>query len=888
MASIVSDYEYDIFISYRQKDNKGDRWVSEFVESLKTELESTFKEEVSVYFDINPHGGLLETHEVDASLKGKLKCLIFIPVISQTYCDPKSFAWQYEFCEFNKLAKEDRLGRNIRIAGGNVASRILPVKIHDLEPADNLLLENELGGVLRGIDFIYKSAGVNRPLRANEDHPQENLNKTYYRDQINKVANAVKDIINSIRYNEISTDGFTSNESLISQTRRLPFRKKLAGRNVLRASLVYILAALVFWKVLVISSGLLNIPETIIKLVTLGLVIMFPFAILLAWLYERSPKGFIRTGSVASYENPYRDEQKKPFTSNTFMALLLVTAVALFILFPQRSNTQPKNRSNDFEKSIAVLPFVNDSPDMENTYFINGIMDEILNNLQQIKDFMVLSRTSTEQFRGVSGLTIPEIGKKLDVNYIVEGSGQKYGNTFRLRVQLIDANNEKHLWGESFEQEIIETKDIFQIQSRIAQSIAAELKATITPEEKQRIENLPTTSLTAYDFYQRGHDEIAKCPYPEFNPAIINRAESYFQKALEYDSTFALAYFGLAEVLWIKIDRDPTVSERGIFNKYLDSMLVFADIALSFDDKLEGPYIVKAAYFGIKGNVKMTLAEYDKAIRYNPNDSWAYYMKGLMYEELDIVKSLENMQKAASLDHGPELNNILTRIGLNYCMAGFPEVGNEYFLEALKLDGDSIKYLNNSIRLTAGLQEDFKKVFDHFEKSYLKDSANSEVLDALGLYYSVTGRFHESLKYYKKFLSGIKEIEQVNQYISPFIGYVYAQNGYKKEAADFFKRQIEKYNFRIKSSIPSEKCIIAYQLAVIYASKGDKEKAIENLKIFNQNPSYSLKWVRAIRHPVFNIISNEPEYQKIVSNVESKYKVQHEKVGIWLEEQGKL
>ena len=117
---------------------------------LKTELESTFKEDISVYFDINPHDGLLETHEVDASLKEKLKCLIFIPVISQTYCDPKSFAWQYEFCAFNKLAKEDQLGRSIRLAGGNVASRILPVKIHDLDPEDKKLIEDELGGSAPG------------------------------------------------------------------------------------------------------------------------------------------------------------------------------------------------------------------------------------------------------------------------------------------------------------------------------------------------------------------------------------------------------------------------------------------------------------------------------------------------------------------------------------------------------------------------------------------------------------------------------------------------------------------------------------------------------------------------------------------------------------------
>ena len=205
MASLIPGYEYDIFISYRQKDNKGDRWVSEFVEALRTELESTFKEEISVYFDINPHDGLLETHDVDASLKEKLKCLVFIPVISRTYCDPKSFAWQHEFCVFNKMAREDPFGLDVKLRGGNVASRILPVKINDLDPEDNEMLEKELGGFLRAIDFIYKEPGVNRPLTIDDD-PKSNLNRTSYRNQINKVANAIKEIIRAMR-SPIKADG---------------------------------------------------------------------------------------------------------------------------------------------------------------------------------------------------------------------------------------------------------------------------------------------------------------------------------------------------------------------------------------------------------------------------------------------------------------------------------------------------------------------------------------------------------------------------------------------------------------------------------------------------------------------------------------------------------
>jgi len=200
MAGLIQEYEYDVFISYRQNDNKYDGWVTAFVHNLILELEATIKEKVSVYFDINPQDGLLETHSVDKSLEDKLKCLIFIPIISKTYCDKKSYAWQHEFCAFNKLAREDKFGRDIKLSRGNFASRILPVKIHELDPEDILLLENELGGSLRSIDFIYKSAGVNRPLRANEDHPYGNINNTYYRDQINKVANAISEILSVLKY----------------------------------------------------------------------------------------------------------------------------------------------------------------------------------------------------------------------------------------------------------------------------------------------------------------------------------------------------------------------------------------------------------------------------------------------------------------------------------------------------------------------------------------------------------------------------------------------------------------------------------------------------------------------------------------------------------------
>ena len=179
MPSLIQGYNYDIFISYRQKDNKHDGWVTEFVDNLKGELESTFKEEVSVYFDINPSDGLLETHDVDESLKEKLKCLVFIPIISRTYCDPKSFAWEHEFKAFVEEASKDQYGLKVKLPNGNVEGRVLPVQIHDLDAEDQKLCESVLKGVIRGIEFIYKEPGIDKPLTPDDDE-NKNLNNTKY------------------------------------------------------------------------------------------------------------------------------------------------------------------------------------------------------------------------------------------------------------------------------------------------------------------------------------------------------------------------------------------------------------------------------------------------------------------------------------------------------------------------------------------------------------------------------------------------------------------------------------------------------------------------------------------------------------------------------------
>lgn len=242
MSSVIPGFEYDIFISYRHNDNRSG-WVTDFVNALNEELAATIKDPLSIYFDKNPHDGLLETDSVDKSLEGKLKCLIFIPIISQTYCDPKSFAWQHEFCAFNRLSKHDSFGRDIKLINGNVTSRILPVKIHDVDAEDRIAIEKEIGAALRAIEFIFKSPGVNRPLLAHEEHPQDNLNNTFYRDQVNKVANAIKGIIQATKTPSNVNPQPARNEI----KNEAPPRKSLSNKLIFGAVTLVVFLAVIFW-----------------------------------------------------------------------------------------------------------------------------------------------------------------------------------------------------------------------------------------------------------------------------------------------------------------------------------------------------------------------------------------------------------------------------------------------------------------------------------------------------------------------------------------------------------------------------------------------------------------------------------------------------------------
>jgi TolB-like protein/Tfp pilus assembly protein PilF len=707
MASLIPGYEYEIFISYRQKDNKYDGWVTEFVDNLKRELEATFKEDVSVYFDINPHDGLLETHDVDASLREKLNCLIFIPIISRTYCDPKSFAWEHEFKAFVELASQDQFGLKVKLPNGNVASRVLPVRIHDLDAADIKECESVLGGVLRGIEFIYKSAGVNRPLRSTEEKPHENLNKTIYRDQINKVALAIKDIITAIEH---------------------PGQK----------------------------------PEGILKEV-------------------------VKTKS----------EKANKLIPKTIVAPVIVLALIVlgYFFFPKIFKP-----SKHIEKSIAVLPFRNDTPNDSTTYFMDGVMEEVLNNLQSIKDLRVISRNSVEQYRNNTTKSTPEIAKALGVNYIVEGSGQKYGNSFRLRVQLIKAAKEGHLWGKSYEKEIKFAKDIFSIQSEIAQAIATQLEAAITPREKQLIEKTHTANLEAYDAYHKG--EFYRKIWTQND---LETAMKYYKIALEKDPEYAQAYCGIAYV-WMIYAGQGYLSQAEASSKEYAALMSAQKLDSALAEVHYGFAIYKMyTEFDWKGSE----SEYQKAIRINPNyaEAHAYYS---------------------------HLLNIL----------GNPEEAMQQIELALKQDpyNPLIKGLYGVDLLFVHRYNDAITVSREALKT---DSTLSPGLTALMLSLHMTGRYDEALELWKTDL-----------YLT-YPGLVHAfDQGYAKAGyIGALSREADTLLAQSKTTNVNPD-----DLYWLYVCCGNKERALDYLERCYEVHDPNLIYLSL---PVFDCLHNEPRYQAL-------------------------
>src|SRR3954470_17885377 len=298
------------------------------------------------------------------------------------------------------------------------------------------------------------------------------------------------------------------------------FFEEIKRRKVYRVAVAY---AVVAGGAIQLASSVFpawELPNWALRLVILLLLIGFPISLILAWALEVTPEGIRATPLT-----PSAPRRRRNVVALVLIGIIVSAAAGFFLL--------PRASARKIDKSIAVLPFENFSDDKENAYFADGIQDDILTNLSKIGDLKVISRTSVMPYRGKEK-NVKEIGKALGVSAILEGSVRKSGNRVRVNVQLINAENDQHVWSEVYDRDLT---DVFAIQTDLARKIAEELHAKLSPSEKALINRKPTENGEAYLAFveaQNLHTQLEELPK-------LKQAQQLYERALQLDPNFALA-----------------------------------------------------------------------------------------------------------------------------------------------------------------------------------------------------------------------------------------------------------------------------------------------------------------------------------------------------------
>jgi TolB-like protein/Tfp pilus assembly protein PilF len=296
------------------------------------------------------------------------------------------------------------------------------------------------------------------------------------------------------------------------------------------------------------------------------------------------------------------------------------------------------------EKSIAVLPFENLSRDPDNAYFTDGVQDEILTDLAKIADLKVISRTSVMQYKSIVVRNLREIGQQLGVAHILEGSVQRTGGRVRVSAQLIDARIDAHLWADHYDRPL---NDIFAIQSEVAQAIADQLKAKLSPAEKAAIKQRPTSDLVAYDLYVRAEALRADTSFSSRLKENLLEATQLLDQAIARDPTFLLAYCRLAEAhdLIYFFGSDHTPARLALANTAIQAAL-----RLRPDSGEAHLALAEHLYRGYR-DWQRALAELTLARRALPNDPLVFELTGFIDRRQGRwEKSINNLKRALELD----------------------------------------------------------------------------------------------------------------------------------------------------------------------------------------------------------------------------------------------
>ena len=548
---------------------------------------------------------------------------------------------------------------------------------------------------------------------------------------------------------------------------------------------------------------------------------------------------------------------------------ILIVLIAVFLIFKPWS-FQPGN-----EKSIAVLPFINDSNDSSNVYIINGLMESTLNKLQGIEGLRVISRTSAEKFRN-HNLTIPEIARELNVEYIVEGSGQKIGDQISLVIQVIEAKTDNHIWSQQYQRQ---TTDIFELQNEIALKIAQEVQVIVTPDEQARIEKVPTENLQAYDEFLKGIDLLNK---PAQTKENIYKSISYFRNALHLDTKFARAYAATALAYYL-------VEDDKVEKVYTDSINYFADQALFYDSNLPQSLIAKALFYMSNKEPEQAVPYLNKALEINPNYDLVYVFLVNMYSAQlpNVEKYLEYALRGLHIDPTSydSISNSFNylHIANAFIQAGFVDQAEKYINRSLDyMPGNLYSEYVKAYILYAG-NKDLQQLRERLTAAFQKDPNRLDIMQELAKICYFQKDYKTAYEYYHKFLS-IKKMYHLDIYPQEDIKIAYTclQLTKKEEAQNL----LESY----KSFVDQDHSIYKnMNMCLYYSGAGEKQKALEQFALFSDAQNFHYWTILFMPvDPLMDSIRNEKEFAKSYKKLERSFQAFHNRIERSLYEKGLL
>lgn len=555
------------------------------------------------------------------------------------------------------------------------------------------------------------------------------------------------------------------------------------------------------------------------------------------------------------------------------VAVGAVLLVGLVLWWRPSSTTTHSPETSEIEKSIAVLPFKNESSDSTNLYFVNGLMEASLGNLQKIEALRVISRTSVEKYRN-SPQNIGEIAAELDVNYIVEGSGQKVGDQVLLNVQLIDAATDSRVWGQQYTDEVV---DIFALQKEVAKKIADAIEAKITPSELEQIDKKPTENLVAYDYYLQAQEPFLRRTIEGLQEAI-----PLFEKALEEDPQFALVHADLA-IAYYYLDQFKKQKQ------YTARINNYADKALLYDSKSTESLIAKAMYYEHTGDYRLAVPHLEKALEYNPNSSAVVQLLADLYANYipNTGKYLEYALKGIRLDIAANdsvgKSYIFLHLSNALIQSGFTGEALKYIDKSLAFNPDNYyaPYLKAYIEYAR--DKDIKQTLTAIKKELKKDTTRLDILQEVGKLYYFQKEYDSAYRYYRTF-DDIRTSRGLDIYPQEDIkiGFVYEKMGLEEKAS----RLLNSY------AAYCEQDRSIYQpasMAVRYAHEGRLELALEQLKKFAAKDHFQY-WILLFMKldPALQPLEAHPEYGEIMQKIEDRFWENHDRLEETLHEKGLL